>query len=196
MYEHNRYKQYSHLRNMNIKNVINSCLHLINRIKEHRHDKIKTRQIDKFECLFFKKHGYHHNFTRGLANLDNISQVSLSRHSQNLPSNSSSNTSNASSNSTTPAAPMAPASTVITSSAPRTSMEAPSHTSTRPSHTCINSTNNMKHKWIINLSKPLTSAQESLLARGPNIAIIPKYPQRGLHHSDGRAFFPTPPQET
>ena len=54
MYEHNRCKQYSCLRNMINENEINSCLSLINRIKEHRHDKIKARQINKFECLYFK----------------------------------------------------------------------------------------------------------------------------------------------
>ena len=41
---------------------INRCLQLIYKAKEHRHDKIKRKQIDKFEHLYFKKHGYHHNF--------------------------------------------------------------------------------------------------------------------------------------
>ena len=106
---------------------------LINRIEDHRHDKIKTRQINMFEHLYFKKYGYHHKFTRGSENFDNISHVTLSGHSQNLPSSSSNTTFSASSTSTTPAAPMAPA---------PTSTVAPSHTCTRPSHTCINSTDN------------------------------------------------------
>ena len=117
MYEHNRHKQYSCLRNMITKNETNSCLHLIKGIKEHRHDKIKARQINKFEHSYFKKHGYYHNFTRGLENFNNISQATLSGHSHLLPS-SSSTISNASGNSTTPAAPMAPTPSVTTSLAP------------------------------------------------------------------------------
>ena len=45
------------------------------------------------------------------------------------------------------------------------------------------STNRTLHqnKWVINLSTtPLTSAQEALLARGPNFTIVPKYPPRNL----------------
>ena len=82
----------------------------------------------------------------GSTNLSNISQVSLSGHSQNLPSNHSSTTSNPSGNSTTSVAPMAPAQTVCTPSAPTVPTEAPSHTCTRPSHTCTNFTDNSKQK--------------------------------------------------
>ena len=124
MCEHNRYKQYSHLRNMITENEINSCLHLINRIKEHRHDRMKARQIDKFECLYFKKHGHHHNFTRGLENFNNISQVTLSGHSH-LPPSSSSTRTNVSGNSTTPAALMAPTPSATTPSAPTAPSVAP-----------------------------------------------------------------------
>ena len=39
------------------------------------------------------------------------------------------------------------------------------------------------HKWVINLSsKPLTQAQMSLLAMGPNYAITPGIPQTRVHH--------------
>ena len=151
MHEHNRYKQYFNLRNMITENEINSCLHLINRIKEHRHDKIKAKQIYKFEHLYFIKHRYHHNFTRGSEDFDNIGQVTLSRHSHLQPS-SSSIKSNASGNSTTPAAPMAPTPSVTTPLAHTTPSVAPSQTPTGPSDTCINSTNYTKHKWEINLS--------------------------------------------
>ena len=37
------------------------CIQFINMIKEHRHNKIKTKQIDKFEHLVRKHSGYHHN---------------------------------------------------------------------------------------------------------------------------------------
>ena len=40
-------------------------------------------------------------------------------------------------------------------------------------HTCTSHTD----KWVINLSKtPLTQEQLSLLQKGPNYAITPKYP--------------------
>ena len=48
-----------------------------------------------------------------------------------------------------------------------------SSTSTDTGHTCINHMG----KWVINLSKtPLSKEQLSLLQKGPNFAIIPKYP--------------------
>ena len=54
-------------------------------------------------------------------------------------------------------------------------------------HTCINTVNidvsptdsscNTIKKWVINiLSKPLSKAQEKLLAHGPNYAVVPKSP--------------------
>ena len=54
-------------------------------------------------------------------------------------------------------------------------------------HTCINTENldispadnssNTTNKWVINISsKPLTQAQEKLLAHGPNYAVVPKSP--------------------
>ena len=37
-------------------------------------------------------------------------------------------------------------------------------------------TTNETNKWVINLStNPITKAQESLLARGPNVIIVPRY---------------------
>ena len=54
MYEHNRAKSYSQLRNHISEDDIIKCMHLINKIKEHRHNKIKRKQIDKFEHLFNK----------------------------------------------------------------------------------------------------------------------------------------------
>ena len=62
----------------------------INRIKDHRHNKIKRKHINKFERLYFKCHGYLHNLNRHAVNLDNINhQNTLSRH-QNVPSSFSS----------------------------------------------------------------------------------------------------------
>ena len=44
----------------------------INRIKEHRHDKIKKKHIDKFKKLYFKRYGYHHNLNRHTPSFGNI----------------------------------------------------------------------------------------------------------------------------
>ena len=54
-------------------------------------------------------------------------------------------------------------------------------------HTCTNTVNssvppvnntcNTNNKWVINISsRPLTQAQEKLLAHGPNYAVVPKSP--------------------
>ena len=52
-----------------------------------------------------------------------------------------------------------------------------------PSSTSHASTDHMD-KWVISLSKtPLTKEQLSLLQKGPNFAITPKYPHRSLHNS-------------
>ena len=60
----------------------------IYKIKEHRHDKIKKKYIDKFEKLYFKRYGYHHNLNRHNTSFNNIDHNSktLSRQS-NVPSN-------------------------------------------------------------------------------------------------------------
>ena len=73
MYGQTRFKQYSHLKIMlnEHEHDINRCLQLINKVKEHRHDKIKRKQINKFKHLYFKKYGCHHNFSRGSPNFDN-----------------------------------------------------------------------------------------------------------------------------
>ena len=62
-------------------------LNFINKIKEHRHDKIKKKNIKKFEKLYFKRFGYHHNLNRHTASFGNINHNSqdLSRQS-NVPS--------------------------------------------------------------------------------------------------------------
>ena len=65
---------------------IEKFIQFINEIKEHRHSKIKAKYINKFEHLYFKRFGYHHNLNRHMQNVDNIDQdYTLSRH-QNVPS--------------------------------------------------------------------------------------------------------------
>ena len=79
-----------------------------NKIKDHRHSKIKEKHIDKFKSLYFKCHGYHHNLNRHAVNIDNINhQNTLSGH-QNVPSSNSSTSTTPSNPTTVPATPMAP----------------------------------------------------------------------------------------
>ena len=134
----------------------------INRIKEHRHDKIKARQQNKFEQLFFKIHGCHNNLSRHHQVFDNINPNSNNLGSQpNVPTSSSPRHSTPSNNST---------------SATTTANNQP--TTANPSNT-NNPSKAMDHmfKWVINLSRaPLTNDQLSLLQKGPNFAITPKYP--------------------
>ena len=60
------------------------CIH---RIKDHWHNKIKRKQIDKFECLHYKICGYHHNITRHNPHLDNIDRNDSGLRGQpNVPS--------------------------------------------------------------------------------------------------------------
>ena len=52
------------------------------------------------------------------------------------------------------------------------------HTSTSMNTTCISLVHtNTTNKWVINISsKPLTKAQEKLLAQGPNFTVVPRSP--------------------
>ena len=136
----------------------------INKIKEHRHNKTKRRQIDKFDWLYFKHNGYHHNLTRQASNLKNIDQQNTLGGHQNVPSSFSST----SSQSTVPVTPMAPIPSTSTAPAPDPAPRLPPSSS---SDTCTDQTN----KWVINLSQtPVTMEQLSLLQKRPNYAITPQ----------------------
>ena len=145
----------------------------IHRIKDHRHDKIKRKQINKFEHLHYKIRGYHHNITRHNTLLDNIDHNDSSLSGQpNVPSSIPPRSSTPSITSTGPATPHPPT--------PSTSQVSTSTTQANPtsgnppnSHTCRAPSD----KWVINLSNtPLSSKQLSLLQKGPNFAITPKHP--------------------
>ena len=70
----------------------------INKIKEHRHSKVKEKHINKPKHLYFKRFGYHHNLNRHMQNLNNIDQdCTLSRH-LNVPSSFSTTSPEASNN--------------------------------------------------------------------------------------------------
>ena len=146
----------------------------INKIKEHRHDKIKRKHIKKFKKLHFKHHGYHHNINRHTPSFDNINSGNDTLSGQpNVPSSFSTSSTTTFTTSSIPATPMAPTPStqaMATHQAPR---QPSSSTNTSTSHACINHMD----KWVINLSKtPLTKEQLSLLQKGPNVAITPKYP--------------------
>ena len=151
--------------------VLDRARLFINNIKEQQHDKIKTKQQNKFEQLYFKIHGCHHNLTRHPQNLDNIQQNSSHLGGQPCVSTSSSP-----SNSTTNS------SLTTSTSTPRPSNNTTIHhptmakpTSINPNHS--NTTTNHTDKWVINLSQtPLTTNQLLLLQKGPNFGITPKYP--------------------
>ena len=172
MFGKNRSQYYSHLKSMVNEHDedINKCILFINKIKEHRHSKIKEKQIDKFKCLYFKRYGYQHNLNRQTQNTDNIDwDHTLSWH-LNVPSSFSNTSPPASDNPTVPATSMAPT-PAGTDPAPTT----PGHQHISSRDTC--KTSGCTNKWVINLSKtPLMPEQLSLLQKGPNFAITPKYP--------------------
>ena len=146
----------------------------INKIKDHRHDKIKAKHIKKFKKIYFKHYGCHYNISRHTNNIDNTnSKTNTLSRQPNVPSSISSTSSTTStpfSIPTTPTTPTPSNSTVDKNPAPRLP---PSSTSTSSSHTCTDHTD----KWVINLSNtPLTKEQLPLLQKGPNLAITPKYP--------------------
>ena len=66
---------------------LDRCRLFINKIKDHRHDKIKAKHIEKFKKLYFKHHGCQYNLNRQINNSSNINsdQNTLSRQ-PNVPS--------------------------------------------------------------------------------------------------------------
>ena len=151
----------------------------INRIKEHRHNKIKNKHIDKLEKLYFKRFGYHHNINRCTTSFDNINHNSHSLSGQsNVPSSISTRTTNHSSTSSIPATPMAPIpSTHAVDFQPAANHPAPRQPTS--SHTCTSHTD----KWVINLSKtPITQEQLSLYKKAPIMPLPPNTPHRIIHN--------------
>ena len=181
MYLKMRSKQSSCLKIMlnECEHDINRCLQLINKVKEHRHDKITRKQIDKFKCLYFKKYFSKIIIFQEVLYISKtlmLTEVLLSGH-QNVPSRITSTSSNASSNPTTSATPTTSTPSTSTATSPTVPTGAPSHPSSSSSHTWI--TNDKTKKWVINLSNtPLTPTQQSLSAKGPNFAITSKYPPK------------------
>ena len=145
----------------------------INKIKEHQHEKIKTKQINKFERLYYKRYGCHHNLNRHSHHFNNTNHNSSSLSRQpNVPSSFSPRSFTTSTTSNVPATPMGPIPSTSTM-ATHTTQGIPTSGNPNNTHTC----RDHMDKWVINLSQtPLTNEQLSLLQKGPNFAITPKYP--------------------
>ena len=105
------------------------CIEFINKVRENRFNKIKERQVSKFNRLINKPSNKDRDSsTQPMGNPRQLQQPSSKlRQLQEIISQSNQ----------------------------------------------FQTTNN-NNKWVINLSKtPLTPAQQSLLAKGPNFAVTP-----------------------
>ena len=153
--------------------VLDMARLLINKIKEHRHNKIKTKQQGKFECLHYKRYGCHHNLNSHHQLFDHIHHNSNALGRQpNVPTGSTPRPSTSSNNSRVPATPMTPTPSTSTTTTQPTQANPTSGNPLNP-NTCRDHTDT----WVINLSRtPLTADQLTLLQKGPNFAITPKYP--------------------
>ena len=127
---------------------LEQCQHFINKVSELRFNKVKQRQINKLNHLVSKKEG---NITNN---------ITLNRQVQSPPN----------SRNPTPATQPSP-------EACATSREG-TPSSTHPNRSSQGSSNEEPNpKWVINLSnKPLTPAQRSVLAKGPNFVVTPRQP--------------------
>ena len=153
--------------------VLNRARLLINKIKEHQHNKIKTKQQDKFEHLHYKRYGCHHNLTSHHHCFNHINRNSNSLSGQpNVPSSSSPRPSTPSITSSIPATPMAPTPSTSTITTQSTQANPTSNNPHNP-NTC----RDHMDKWVINLSRtPSTLTNYPYYKKGPNLAITPKYP--------------------
>ena len=87
---------------------LDRCRLFINKIKDHRHSKIKEKHISKFERLYFKCYGYLNNINRHAENIDNIDHRNTLSGHQNVPSSIYRTSTPVSNPTTVPATPMAP----------------------------------------------------------------------------------------
>ena len=118
----------------------------INEIKDHRHDKIKAKHIEKFKKLYFKCYGCHYHLSRHTNYSNNIDNDpnTLSRK-PNVPSSISNPSTTATTSTSIPTIPMAPIPSISTMDINPAPRLPPSSTS----HACTDHTD----KWVINLSK-------------------------------------------
>ena len=136
------------LQDLDPNNILDRAILFIHRIKDHHHNKIKAKQINKFECLYYKIHGYHHNLTWHNNSFDNIDHNNSSLGGQpNVPSSIPPRTSTPSTTSNIPATPGPPTPSTTTTSNPTTQANSNS-SNTSNQHTCRAPLD----KWVVNLS--------------------------------------------
>ena len=192
MSEKDRSQYYSCLKNMinqhDQETDIGKCIHFINKIKEHRNSKIKTKHINKFECLYFKRFGYHHIFSRN-SQLFNNTDHSLSGQS-NVPSNNSTTLPRASDHPPVPVTSMASTPSSSMDPSPTAPTTAPRHPSPSSRYTCKQ--DDYTKKWVINLSKPPLLQDSYPSYKKVQILLLhPSIPHGSLYNSGGRGFLQT-----
>ena len=159
--------------------VLDRARAFINKIKEHRHDKIKTKQINKFQRLYYKIHGYHHNLTRHNHLFDNTDHNSSILSSQpNVPSSISPRFSTTSTTSNVPATPRPP-------HLPPAKQPPKQHQPTPPVAT-LQALIHVETKWTNGSSTsqkpPLPANSYPYYKKVQTMPSPPNTPNRSLHH--------------
>ena len=153
-YENKRAESYSKLRSLIQGKDISKCILFINKIKEIRHNKIIEKQINTFNCLLRKSNVYHHSFgfLADTAFLVDTPTVVYTYKTTGFPA------------------------------VPLLQPQHPLHPLHQQPNPLFQHTKELTtKKWVINLSNTfLTPVQESFLARGPNLTVIPEYCPRNL----------------
>ena len=138
------------------------CSNFIDRVKESRHQVVLKRQLSKFDHLWQRYRGV---WPQEHAE-DGHSNARLGKQRETTTE--------------VPQDPVLSTTTVMPSSQDlETSNPTKTNTSTEEK--------SKEHirRWVRNLSStPLTEAQFSLLAHGPNFAIAPRHPPWGIHNCD------------
>ena len=151
---------------------ISQCSLPINKIKEFRHNKTRSRQKDKFDRLIkkAKMNGYLYDY-------ESFSTFSRHMFLKDTP--------------TTPAH-------MTTMVAAQLHLQQPKQLQFQhlQHHTpsSINTTHHPAANGLLTYLPPLAAVQEVLLASGPYFTVVPKYPQGNLHYSYRRSLNQTFPQ--
>ena len=151
----------------------------IHRIKDHWHDKIKRKQIDKFKCLHYKICGYHHNITRHNPHLDNIDRNDSGLRGQpNVPSSIPPRSSTPTITSTGPATPHPPHLLPAKCQHPQLKLTLPAATLPTLIH--------VEHHWTngssIYPTLPFPANNCPYYKKVPIFPSLPSTPLRSLHH--------------
>ena len=162
------------------------CRLFINKIKEHRHDNIKNKHIEKFEKLHFKQYGYHHNINRHTPSFNDSGNDTLSGQ-PNVPSRFSTRPTSTSTTSSIPVTPMAP-------HLPPTQwlpMQHLGYLLPAPTPAPAIHVPNTSDKWVINLSRNPPAPMNSYPSSKMDL-ILPSplnTPHRSLHNCNRTSIF-------